>query len=201
MPMYMDMQQWMACLTGSCPQRWFLYLSWLPNNKHMTVQEQSIAQSFLLPDLKSSVWCVWVSVDVRRECLQGCQRRFKIFSLLSAPTHFSLCTTAQICKSISSECRAPDQLQFIPFSSVLLSALTVPLCSFFSLLLYTHPPFSTAFGFLFALSCSVHGVCPHWGVVLRCEDFYQAPSRIWLSNKALHSFNLERGPQFPERVH
>lgn len=40
-----------------------------------------------------------VSVYVRRECLQGCQRRFKIFSLLSAPTHFSLCTAAQICKS------------------------------------------------------------------------------------------------------
>lgn len=41
----------------------------------------------------------YVSVYVRRECLQGCQRRFKIFSLLSAPTHFSLCTAAQICKS------------------------------------------------------------------------------------------------------
>lgn len=40
-----------------------------------------------------------VSMYVRRECLQGCQQRFKIFSLLSVPTHFSLCTAAQICKS------------------------------------------------------------------------------------------------------
>lgn len=76
----------------------------------MTVQEQSNARSFPSPDLKSSVcacvfMCSWmhpflcVSVYVRRECLQRCQWRFKIFSLLSAPTHFSLCTAAQICKS------------------------------------------------------------------------------------------------------
>lgn len=88
---------------------------------YITVEEQSYAQSFPSPDLKSSVcacfvWlcssvhasvCVFVRVlpstvyqSMRRECLQGCQRRFKIFSLLSAPTHFSLCTAAQICKSV-----------------------------------------------------------------------------------------------------
>lgn len=61
---------------------------------------------------------------------QGCQRYFEILGSLSAPTYFSLCTAAQICKWLSSECRAPDQLQFIPFCSPPLAALTLPLCSF-----------------------------------------------------------------------
>lgn len=32
------------------------------------------------------------------------------------------------------------------------------------------------FGFLFGLSCSVHGICPQWGIAERWEDFYWAAS-------------------------
>jgi len=169
---------------------------------YITVQEQSNAQSLPSPDLKSSLFVcvfVWVCTPVhaslcecgflwecsfhhvaeyvRRECLQGCQRRFKIFSLLSAPTHFSLCTAAQICKSsllrmqsarsasIYSILHSPlDVLALPPFLSVL-SAL--PLSSSFCCLL-------SVFGFLFGLSCCVHGICPQWGIIPRWEDFFWA---------------------------
>lgn len=155
---------WADCLTTN---------TWLCRNKAMHRASCCLTLSLV---------SVCVSVDVRRECLQGCQRRFKIFSLLSAPTHFSLCTTAQICKSISSECRAPDQLQFIPFSSVLLSALTIPLCSFFFLLLYTHPPpFSTVFilplVFCLLLAALFMAYAPteelYWGVRISTEHLQE----------------------------
>lgn len=111
-----EWQQRMACLTGSFPQRWVLYLSWLLNNKHYCTslcrnKAMHKASHLLTLSLECVYFCaclcaiLWVcsfhlvSVCERRECLQGCQRRFKIFSLLSAPTHFSLCTAAQIWKS------------------------------------------------------------------------------------------------------
>lgn len=114
---------------------------------YITVQEQSNAQSFPSPDLKSSVCvrdCVWVcsfhrvSVYVRRECLQGCQRRFKIFSLLSAPTHFSLCTAAQICKSSLLRMQSTRSASIY---SILLSPsfCTHPPSLFFSALCFSTP--------------------------------------------------------------
>ena len=101
----------------------------------------------------------------------------------SAPLH-------RYANPASSECRAPDQLQFIPFCSLPLSALTLPLC-FALLSVSLHPPllfFSlsclhSVFGFLFGLSCSVHGICPHWGIVWRWEDFYWAAFKSGLSAK------------------
>ncbi len=140
---------------------------------YITVQEQSNAQSLPSPDLKSSVCdCVRVcsfhraSVYVRRECLQGCQRRFKIFSLLSAPTHFSLCTAAQICKSTllrMQSTRSASIYSILLAPSLLHSpSLSVLLCS-----LFLSPPSSSlrclhsVSAFLFGLSCSVHGICPH----------------------------------------
>lgn len=142
---------------------------------YMTVQEQSNAQSFPSPDFKCRVVCVYVcacvfhgvSVYVRRECLQGCQWRFKIFSLLSAPTHFSLCTAAQICKSSLLRMQSTRSASIY---SILLSPCfcTHPPSLFISSLCFSTPPppsFSlrclhSAFGFLFGLSCSVHGICP-----------------------------------------
>lgn len=121
-----------------------------------------------------------VSVYVRRECLQGCQRRFKIFSLLSAPTHFSLCTAAQICKS--SLLRMQSTRSASIYSILLSPSLCANPPSLFSLLSFSHPLSSSlrclhsVFGFLFGLSCSVHGICPQWGIVERWEDFYWAAS-------------------------
>lgn len=106
-----------------------------------------------------------VSMYVRRECLQGCQRRFKIFSLLSAPTHFSLCTAAQICKSsllrmqstrsasIYSILLSPSFCTHPP--SLFISALSA--APLFSLLSQSVLPLV----FLFGLSCSVCGIYHH----------------------------------------
>lgn len=111
-----------------------------------------------------------VSVYVRRECLQGCQRRFKIFSLLSAPTHFSPCSAAQICKSVllrMQSTRSASIYSILLSPSLSVSALTLPLCSSplsSSLLSSPLGCLHSVFGFLFGLSCSVPGICPHWGI-------------------------------------
>lgn len=125
-----------------------------------------------------SFYCV--SVYVWRECLQGCQRRFKIFSLLSAPTHFSLCTAAQICKSCllrMQSTRSASIYSVLPLS--LHSPL--PLCSFCSLSLsFSLCCLHSVFGFQFSLCCSVHGICPQWGILGRWEDFYWTASSLGL---------------------
>lgn len=120
---------------------------------YITVEEQSYAQSFPSPDLKSSVCAcfVWLCSSVHvcvcfvrvppfhhvseyeARVLAGgvsgglrysacCQRRH---ISPSAPLH-------RYANPSSSECRAPDQLQFIPFCSLPLNVLTLPplpLCS------------------------------------------------------------------------
>lgn len=72
----------------------------LTNPVYCTSQKQCCARCSPSPDLPSWWVCVFMyaSVYTSRERLQRCQLRFNIFSLLSAPTHFSLCTAAQICK-------------------------------------------------------------------------------------------------------
>lgn len=172
----MDMQQRTARLTASCPRRWFSYRSWLPNSKRYCTWlcRNKTMQSFPSSDLKCSV-CA------RRECLQACQRRFKIFSLLSAPTHFSLCTAAQICKS---SLLRMQSTRSAPIYSILLSpSFSVHSCS-----LFLPPPSPPTVSSLFGLSCSVHSICPIWGVVLWWEDFYWVPSGLWLSNEVQRSF-------------
>lgn len=66
----------------------------------MTVQEQSKCTKLPILPLTPSLACANAKRRSARgeERLQGRQRRFKIFSSLSAQTHFSLCTAAQICK-------------------------------------------------------------------------------------------------------
>lgn len=121
-----------------------------------------------------------VSESVSKVCLQGCQRRFKIFSLLSAPTHFSLCTAAQICKS------------------TLLRMQSTRSASIYSILLSpsrcTHPPslplilVLLSLVFLFGLSCSVHGICPRWGIIERWKAFFWAGFNLNLY-KSIFLFN------------
>lgn len=177
---------------------------------YITVEEQSYAQSFPSPDLKSSVcacfvWlcssvhasvCVFVRVlpstvyqSMRRECLQGCQRRFKIFSLLSAPTHFSLCTAAQICKSILLRMQStrsasiysfllsPSQCTHPPFHSVpippppTIPFLLSPLCLWFCCLVR---------------AALFFGICTQWRIIGRWKDFFWAASSL----DQHHSFSL-----------
>lgn len=146
-PKCMDMQQRMACLTGSCHWWWFLYLSWLLNNKHyctwlcrnkaMHKASHLLTLSLVCVCVPSTVYqCMWgesacrgVSGGLRYSAC--CQHRH---ISPSAPLH-------RYANPASSECRAPDQLQFIPFCSLPRSALTLLLCSFLlSVSLQTPPP-------------------------------------------------------------
>lgn len=111
---------WDVCSTGQGPIPGDQARIWA--DKYSTVHDCAGTKQHTQPPI------AWPPV---RAWAQGCQQRFEILVSLSAPTHFCLCTAAQICKWLSSECRALDQLQCIPFCSPPLPALTLPFCSFF----------------------------------------------------------------------
>lgn len=176
---------------------------------YMTVQEQSKCTKLpILPLTPSLVCAVCVCVRKRKrrsargeERLQGRQRRFKIFSSLSAQTHFSLCTAAQICKwsllRMQSTRSASIYSSPLARSSFLTLAIPLSLCSsrLSVSLSLTHPSPSSLHRRLsiphFAFCC----------LVLACalSEELQVDERI-----SLHSTSKHRGQikscLIPERV-
>lgn len=159
---------------------------WLCTSMHLNVYTCVCVCVWICECAPSMYRCMWgesacrgVSGGLRYSAC--CQHRH---ISPSAPLH-------RYANPASSECRAPDQLQFIPFCSPPLSVLNPPL-SLFSLLSlslsFNLRCLHSVFGFLFGLSCSVHGICPQWGIVGRWEDFYWAASSLGLVQRSTSFF-------------
>lgn len=186
---------------------------------YITAEEQSNAQSFPSPDLKSSVSASLC--DCAHPCMRPlvfvcvCGYFFFFFSVrellpflyqsvwvesacrgVSGGLRYSACCQHRhispsaplhrYANPASSECRAPDQLQFIPFCSLPLDVLVLPpyLPPHLSLL------FLLSLVFLFGPSCSVHGICPQWGIIERWKDFFWVPSSLNSLHRNVSSFSI-----------
>ena len=157
-------QQWMACLAGSLPQRKslvleltvkqqaLLYITVLGNkavHKASHLLTLSLASVclfvWLYTSMHASLYCVCVHFQeylFRRICEESACRDVSGGLRYSACCqHRNISPSAPLhryANPASSECRAPDQLQFIPFGSLPLDILALP--PFLSVLSALYPP-------------------------------------------------------------